>query len=312
MSDLSEREGSADHDAQQELGAPRHALFDGVLDGRGGDQVLIRAQVDRINDGGYCQLSADVDGASFSLLADDTPIPGEHMGRRANFVVNLQALVDSLPPDARLECTLRSTEVFEHGVRETLYGVEGGFVRAVERVRSVAPGDAMPEPAKPGGFAPPNMGRGRLVAIGALLVVLFGLIAWRSGYVDRFLAASAESLEIQYGDFDGMVVAEVGKAWGRYEITLRRGPEYPKDKDTLDRLLAAADSAPKRAAINAVSDGDDLWVRLQTREGKVIEARQIELSALLGSADAEAKTKCPGRIGGAVLRLAVDSGRKRD
>ena len=273
---------------------------------------MIRAQVDRINEAGYCQLSADVDGASFSLLADDAPIPAERMGRRASFVSNLQALVDSLPPDARLECTLRSTEVFEHGVRETLFGIEGAAVRAVERVRSVSAGDAMPEPTKPGGFAPPNMGRGRLVALAALLLVAFGLIAWRSGYIDRFLAASAESLEIQYGDFDGMVVAAVDKSWGRYEITLRRGTKYPHDKATLDRLLAAAKTAAQRAAINAVSDGDDLWVRLQTREGKVIEARKVELSALLDDPSASAKTRCPGRVGGAVLRLAVDSGRKRD
>ena len=77
----------------------------------------------------------------------------------------------------------------------------------------------------------------------------------------------------------------------------------------MQRLLDGAEDLETRSAVNAVANGDKVWVRLEDEDGEVLRAESIELRSLVTDAAEVEKVELDGQIGAKVLRLALDSGK---
>jgi hypothetical protein len=108
-----------------------------------------------------------------------------------------------------------------------------------------------------------------------------------------------------------MVAATVQRSWGSYEVTLRRGDDYPAGpKAVADRLAGLTDAA-QHAACSIVGDGRDLYVHLLDDGGVVLAEARVELRSLLADADGSAVARLPGQRRAASLRLANAAARPR-
>jgi hypothetical protein len=287
---------------------PQFAWFDGIVEGRLGDAAAVRDAAARANVAGFGRMDVGVDGGRFSVLMDDATVPASRMNEenRRRFAAALTEIAAaSVGP---VESTLRCTEVFRDEVRETLFLPESGAIRALTRTRPVAPGDLYRSPDAPP--PPPSMGRGRLAVVAAALLVAFGLVAWGSGWVDRVLSAKSDALVVDTGPFADYVDVAVGKSWGDYKVTLRRGKGFPVENARLDELRAKAATPADRAAVDVVAQGGQMWVRLLDAGGRSLAASQAELRPLLADADRVVEVELPGRITAARVRLDLDAGRE--
>ena len=297
-------------------GAPdpaRWFWFDGILDGRRGDDAALRAALAQVHAAGLLRLALTEDGGRFTLLADDTPQPGSRWAPAAADQL-LHALAELVAPGGgatRVESTLRLTEVHGAAVRETLFAVRGGQLVPLTRERPVTDADrtrtpegAAPPPAPPGT-------RRKALLLGGLLLVAFAGVAWQSGYIGLLLAPRADTLAVDPGPFGDLLRTELGSSLGRYQITLTRGTSFPSDQTQLEALLRRSTALTDRAAVQAVGNGDVVWVRLERADGAVLEATRVELRPLLGAADGRAEALLPGRLGAARVHLALDAGATR-
>jgi hypothetical protein len=288
-------------------GAPRFAWFDGIVEGRLGDAAAVRAAAARSNSTGFGRMDVGVDGGRFSVLMDDTTVLAPKMTDE-----NRRALADALTAIAGaangpVESTLRCTEVFANEVRETLFLPEGGTIRPLTRTRPVTDADNFrnPEAVAP---PPPSMGRGRLAMVLAALLVAFGVAAWASGWVDRLFSARSDGLLIDTGPFGDLVAVTAESSWGDYKITLRRGAGYPVTNERLAELRAKATTPADRAALDAVSSGGEVWLRLENAGGKGLAVSATDLRPLVASADRSVEATLPGRIAAARIRLSIEAG----
>ena len=147
------------------------------------------------------------------------------------------------------------------------------------------------------------------MGLAVLFLVAFGLWSWQEGYLDRLFGSNAEALEVVHGSFEDFVEAEVTSSWGKYVIKLTRGDRYPKDPAAVEALVAAAPDLKSRSAVNAIANGDELWLRLEDDAGKVLAAESVKLRDLVSDEDGEITARLDGQIGARVLRLALSSGR---
>nr|HMQ22383.1 hypothetical protein [Planctomycetota bacterium] len=150
----------------------------------------------------------------------------------------------------------------------------------------------------------------RLALIAVLFMVGSVLVLWRSGWIDRFFAEDASALEVELGLLDGHLDISVEKSWGSYAIEIRRGPEFPTDNDGFDALRASAKTPTERATYSALAEGDELWLRLENRDGKVLEAQPFRVRSFLSDASEKIEVKLAGRMDAKTLRVALDSGKK--
>ena len=137
---------------------------------------------------------------------------------------------------------------------------------------------------------------------------VFGLMAWRSGYLDRLLSHAAEDLARDTGPFGAALELSVEKSWGNYEVTLVRGPDYPANAAEAARRTAELTSLIEKSAYGIVVAGGRMYVQLLDKEQKVLASKEVELRALLTSGDAEVTAKLPGRIRAHALRLSLERG----
>jgi hypothetical protein len=290
-------------------GEPRFAWFDGIVEGRLGDASLVRDAASRANAAGFGRMDVGVDGGRFSVLMSEDTVGARSMtdeNRRlfANTLAEIAAA--SAGP---VESTLRCTEVFRNEVRETLFLAEGASIRALTRTRPVTEADLFRNPD--GG--PPresSMGRGRLAVVLALLLVAFGAVAYFGGWVDRVLAARAESLSVDTGPFADYVDVSVEKSWGVYEVTLRRGKGFPVENARIEQLKAKAVTPADRAALDVVATGGKLWLRLEDTQGNGLAATSCELRPLLAGDDRTVVEHLPGYMSAARVKLSLDKGRE--
>lgn len=290
-------------------GEPRFAWFDGIVEGRLGDATLVREAASRANAAGFGRMDVGVDGGRFSvLMGEDTVLPRWMTDENRRLFANTLAEIASASAGP-VESTLRCTEVFRNEVRETLFLAEGASIRALTRTRPVTEADLFRNPD--GG--PPraaSMGRGRLAIVLVLLLVAFGSIAWFGGWVDKMLAARAESIAVDTGPFADYVDVTLQKSWGNYEVTLRRGKGFPVENARIEELKAKAATPADRAALDVVATGGKLWIRLEDEGGRGLTATPCELRPLLAGEDRKVVERLSGHILAARVKLSLDQGRE--
>lgn len=291
-------------------GNPRFAWFDGILEAPKGDLAAMRAAIGRVSATGFARLDLEVEGGRVSILVDDHPVGPALMtdANREALVGGLQAIVAALPPGARIESTLRCTEVFDGEVRETLFDASGGELRSVSCVRPATPDDLARAPVLELPLPSLRLGRKRTALLAVLFLVAFGVVAWQGGWLDAVFGASAGGLAVETDPFGKLLDATIETSWGAYVVKVRRGPEYPATNEQQDRLIAAAADPAHRAAVSAAVEGGVIYARIEDADGKVLESKRMELRPLVGSADAVVEARFQGRIAAARLRLALDAG----
>jgi len=296
---------------RQPDGALRFLWFDGLLEGpRPEDLGALRRAVQRMNGAGFGEVALSIEGGRFTILMEGLSLPGKSVTERGRteLAQGLQDIVQLLPPGSSVESTLRCTEVFEADTRETLFAAQGLLLKTVVRVRPVNEQDLEHDPGHREIVAPLAMSRGRLVVLASLFLVAVGLLAWQSGYLDRFFGTAANELDAEYGPFAGLLDMGVEPHFGRYRVTVTRGDGYPVTNAEAQQLEADAATPADATAVNIVTKGEELWVRLENKEGKVLVARRIELRKLISAADAKVVVMIDGKIGATIVRLALDEG----
>lgn len=295
--------GSAD------AATPHAAFVDGLLDGRIADAARLRAAADALGRAGAGAFRCDLQGGRFTVLPVETRIAAPFdVAAQERFLEALRELVATAAPGS-VETNLRCRLVFADEVAETLFVVRGQQVEPLtrRRPRTAADGaDLAPEPALGVAWI---VRRRELVWLAPLLLVLAAFAAWQTGWIDRVLAARAESLRVDAGPFGAMLDASVQRSWGDYEVTLRRGRDYPDGPQAVAERLARLPDTAQHAACSIVGDGRDLYVQLLDDGGKVLAEAHVEVRALLTAADGCAVARLPGQMHAASLRLAIAAAR---
>lgn len=301
-----------------QLDAPRYARFGGVLEGGVDDAGALRAAAARIP---AAPNDLIIEGGRFTLHFDDVVVPGERVDVAAQ-----DALLDALSDVVRaadggraLESTLRATLVHHDRVVETLFTIEtsGGerTLAPITRERRTTPAD-LAEGASDGdgGLDAPfrGLGRGRGLALLALIVAGAALAAWRAGYVDMARSAldstAAEDLAAEPGPFGDALVVTVERTMLRWECEVSRGPAYPTTPEALDARIARATTNAERAAARVAGEGGAAWLRGLDADGEVVASARIELGDLVGDADATVSASLGPRHRIVSVALALGSG----
>jgi hypothetical protein len=282
-------------------------FFGGILEWRGGDTEALREIVSRLNRLGLATAELDADGGRHSLLFDDAPVPGARVdpGRLADLVDALQELVDASDDPGGAESTLHCTAVHADGVVETLIGIEGGLVKPVSRVRARAAEEREPPAVRR------TVSWRFVIPMGLLLVVGFGLMAWRSGLLDSVLSTAPDGLAIETGSFGENLAVEIDRSWGDYVIKVTRGPGYPASVEAFNAAKENATAISDRAALDILAAGGTIHVHLLDADGGLLETAPLELRPLLEDASGYATAKVHGRIGAARVKLALSKGKPK-
>jgi hypothetical protein len=288
---------------------PRFVWFDGILTGPREAADGVALEVEQANREGLVSISVDTEPARVSLLLSDRTVDGGRVigDCRETFTTTMRRIVAAAPARP-WESTFRCTEVFEDEVRESLFTVRGGDVVCLSRARPPRPEDLTRAPRRVEPPEPRNYATLGIVA--ALLLVAFGLTAWRAGWIDRVLAASARSLTVETGPLTGLVDAKVAESWGTYEVSIARGKDYPRTKEQAEALTKAASTPVAAAAASAVVDGSTIYVRLETAEGDVLAFESVSLRGLLTRETVDEAVKLPGRIAARKLVIGLDEGKR--
>jgi hypothetical protein len=291
-------------------GELRFAWFDGILEGPRGDDEALRAAESRLAALGIVRAAVQTEGTRFNLLIDDDALPGPRFEAVRDRVFDaVQAIVAAAHDQGEVESTLRLTEVYADGTREMLLGVIGRDLRPVWRDRATTQADLMHLPG--GEPTPPELqvGRRNLALAFAAFLMLSGLVAWQSGWVGRMLVADVGEIAVDAGPFAGVLACRIEKRFGRYEVFIEPGPDYPRSPDAVEALRGKSSDLERRAAIDVVAGGGELYVRLERADGVVLEARRLRTATLLGGAAAQREV-LDGRISGARIALALSDGRE--
>jgi len=289
---------------QPPTGAPLAAFVEGLLDGRVGDASALHAAIARLQTAGAGPFRAEVLGGRFSLLPAATQVTGAPFeeAAQAQFLQALQGVAAAAAPGS-VETNLRCRLVYADVVTETLFVVRGGQIEPLTRVRPRTADDGLGVPRAPA--VPFGLRRRELLFAAPLLLLAGGLVAWRSGWIDRVLSARAEQLRAETGPFGAMLQLRVEPAWGNYRVTVTRGPEYPANASALAARRDGTEDLVARAAITAVGDGGAIFVQLLGPDDKVLAEQRTELRPLLTAADGAIEAKLPGAMQAASVRLSL-------
>lgn len=303
----------ADEPSATPEGPVRYAWFGGLMDGRRGDDTRLEQAVARGNRLGLARIDLDVDGGKFSALFDDNAVVGGAMTpeKAKQLLEVLNEVLASAEPGS-VESTLRCTEVYDDAAVDTLFTPTGDQIECVSRSRAIGAEDRRHAPQEAAPLIElPRVGRRQALGLLALVLVAFGLLAWKAGLVDRIAARSAETLEVDAGAFGNVLAVEVVSRWGNYRVTLRRGVGWPEDAAAAQARIDAAVSIEEGAAMRAVADGRAIWVHVRNSKGEVLDAQEVGLARLLKdeAADRAVEVKLPGRISARTVTLGLDSGR---
>lgn len=292
------------NDGERADGTPLAAFVDGLLDGRVADAARLRAAADALGRAGAGAFRCEVHGGRFSVLPVETRIAVPFdVAAQERFLAALHELAAAAAPGS-VETNLRCRLVYADEVAETLFVVRGQAVEPLTRRRPRTAADgADVAPAAPTVLA--FVRRREIAWLAPALLVLAALAAWQSGWVDRVLAARAEALRVDSGPFGAMLATSVQRSWGDYEVTLRRGVEYPATPQAVAERLAKLSDTAQHAACSIVGDGRDLYVQLLDQDGAVLAETRAEVRTLLAAVDGSAVARLPGRMRAASLRLAI-------
>jgi len=289
-------------------GVPHHASIEGILDGRIGDADALQRAVAELGRSGAGPFRCDLQGGRFSLLPVDTQLPpGFDSASQARFLDALQAVVAAAQPGS-VETNLRSRMLYSDQVAETLFLVRGPAIEPLTRVRPRTVDDAPKPPAN--GGALPGLRRRDVLLVAPLVLVLAALLAWNQGYLDRLLAARAETLRHELGPFAGLLALQPERDWGNYQVRVVRGDRYPATPQALADHKQLASSLEAAAACDVVGSGGELFVQLLRADGKWLAETRCTVRALLGEPPAPVIAALPGHHAAAVVQLSLRSGRE--
>lgn len=298
----------SDAEAPPPEGTPIILLVDGILDGRVRDEAALHAATERLGTCGAGAFRLEVTGGRFSMLPAETQVAPDDFDAAAqsNFLDALQAIADAALPGS-IESTLRCKLVFEHDVAETLFVARGPQLEPLtrRRPRTADDGAALPGDADRG--APFGLDRRQLLWIAPVLFVLGGVVMWQSGWIDRILAARADSIATDTGPFAATLQLELTRSWGNYAITIRRGENYPTTPEQLQRLRDASTGLADRAAVDLVGNGGEIYVQLLDGDGDVVDETRTELRRLLDDAEGEVEVSLAGHMVAARVTLSLSS-----
>ena len=271
-----------DQHSPPHLSAPPKALtVDGILDGRVSDSAALREAARRLCGCGAGDYRLEITGGRFNLLPSETYVDPTNFDEAAqsNFLDSLQAIVDASKLGS-IETTLRCKLVYEGDVVETMFVVRDHVVEAISRRRSKSAQDFSDIPGLPED-ATLGMRRKELFLVAPLLLIVGVIYAWQSGYIDRVLAARAETLETDTGPFDDMIQVDVQRSWGTYKVNLTRGAGYPATPAALRARKDASQTLTAQAACRVIGDGDEVFVHLLSEQGQVLAQSSASLRDLL-------------------------------
>lgn len=289
-------------------GTPNSASIDGILDGRIGDADALQRAVAELGQSGAGPFRCDLQGGRFSLLPVDTQLPpGFDSAAQARFLDALQAVVAAAQPGS-VETNLRSRMLYADQVAETLFLVRGTAIEPLTRVRPRTADDA-PTPSASSSSLP-GVRRRDVLLVAPLGLLLAALLAWHQGYLDRLLAARAETLRHELGPFAGLLALQPERDWGNYQVRIVRGDRYPATPQALAEQKQAAGSLEAAAACDVVGSGGELFVQLRHTDGKLLVETRCTVRALLGEPPAPVIAELPGHHAAAVVQLSLRSGRE--
>ena len=294
-------------------GPPRFVWFGGILEARRGDDQRLRRSVEQTNRLGLCRLDLALEGGRFSVLFEEGTVEGEQMtsAKAEELLEGLNEIASSSADPASVESTLHCTEVYDDLAVETLFVARGGQIECVSRPRELAQEDHRHGPRASEGLGLPPMERRRALGLGALVLLTFGLLAWKEGWIDRLAARDGAGLELELGEFEGLLRVEVESHWGNYRVSIGRGPEWPDDAAQVESRIASAETLARRAALRAVADGSEIWIHLRSGEGRILATQSVRLAHLLFDSEEEPtlEVTLPGRMAARTLSLDLEEGR---
>ncbi len=288
---------------------PLAAFVEGILDGRVGDATKLQAAVRSLSAAGAGRFRCELHGGRFSLIPEATRIDPSRFASeaQANFLTALQELVLSAGKNS-VETNLRCRLIHQDEVAETLFVVRGDRIEPLTRRRPRTADDVVPaEPKARARFGLARRER-RLLAPAAVLVV--ALVGWQSGWIDRAFSVPAATLRLDTSSFGAWLAVGVADSWGNYEVTLRRGAQYPATVAALNESIAQQTDTAQRAACTLVGEGRDLVVQLLDAQATVVAEVPASLRALLTAPDQAVTALLPGRRDAAAVRLAMHTGRR--
>jgi hypothetical protein len=242
-------------------------VFDGLLEGKlpgGGSGAARLGEWVGYAAGLNLPLSLEVDGESFSVLAENRPIQVEQLGDSPaeTLADALRQLFEIFPPHerARAFSTLRSTEYRKGEAVQTVYIVgSGGSVQVRER--------AVDARTTPGLRLLTGREKLRLGAMGVVVALLVFAVSsvfvdyralW-DNIVEEITPFDPNELVVESGSFGDYFTVEkkdVARGGKVVVLTVKRRKKFPVTDADLKRLLAEPpDGVPARLTIEALARG---------------------------------------------------------
>jgi hypothetical protein len=292
--------------AKMPTGPVQGARFGGLLEGRVGDRLALERAVQELREKGPVVPTLEVEGARFCLYLDDAVVSPSlaNPERMLAFLGGLKNVASAAKQDSPIESTLRCTEVYPEEAVETHFGLDGGEITAVSRVRERGASDRLPEP--PPTRLLPTLGNGsQRILLASSFALVIVLMLWQGRVVDRVLGSPVEDLTSSTGPFGSMLRVELEEGFGAYRLLLSRGEGYPLTGADVARLEDRAASPMARAAITAVADGLILEARVVDADGEVLASKRAGTAALLLDGGFTIELALPARIGATSVELEV-------
>jgi len=288
-------------------------VLDGLLEGKiprqPGAEGRLREWVAAVASANL-RFSLELEGGSFSILADNRPIPAEDLAPSPTerIAAAVGELLKLFPPQERrsIFSTLRSVEYRAGAEVQTMYAIGAdGAIRVRERTVEAATTRAL----RP-------LGRREKLRIGLIGVVVALLVFLVSSIfvdyravLDRILEAvvppDAAALKVETGAFaDYFSVEQKSFRGGKAAVlTLKRGKAFPLDEAAVEELLAkAGKSVSARLAVEALARG---YVRCEyfDKKDKFLGFTTQRISGLREAESIELVLPLPGE--GRLARIVI-------
>ncbi len=286
-------------DLEPPVGEPAYAWFEGVLEGtRGNDDHPLQSAAGTIDGLRIGRADLELDGPRFSLLLTGATVLGRQVDDSAKkqFLGALEIVAACAGRERPIESTLRCTEVYQDRTVETLFGVEGGAVRAVGRVRAISTEDRRRDPRAEVVIPPAQLRdhRRRALIVGFLVLAIGVLVLWQQGWVDRLRSVDPAELPISAPEFGTRLTVSVERSFGNYVVTVGRGPDFPDSDEKLNLWRDRLSGARERMAHQTLAAGGDVYVHLLGRDSNRLRTVKIDISPLVLDVDDAVTGMLPG------------------
>jgi hypothetical protein len=151
----------------------------------------------------------------------------------------------------------------------------------------------------------------KAAAVLLLVLAVIVLAGWQSGLIQRIRSPEADLVTLHTGAFGSLLTVSAESKWGTYRVTVRRGEDYPAAGEDILILLENTESIEQRAAVNAVVNGEIIYIRTEDSQRNVLDAEPFTLRPLLTAEDKAIAIEIPGHMKTRFLTLSLEPGLKR-